>query len=143
MTAPVNFQQLVDGAGDAVMVSNAGGAIVYWNAACERLFGFSAQEAMGQSLDLIIPQRQQGRHWEGYHKTMASGITRYGTSLLKVPAVHKEGKPLSIAFTVSLLTDAAGAVEGIVAIVRDDTQRFNDERTLRKRIAELEAKAAS
>ena len=143
MTAPVNFQQLVDGAGDAVMVSDAGGAIVYWNAACERLFGFSAQEAMGQSLDLIIPQRQQGRHWEGYHKTMASGITRYGTSLLKVPAVHKEGKPLSIAFTVSLLTDAAGAVEGIVAIVRDDTQRFNDERTLRKRIAELEAKAAS
>ena len=143
MTAPVNFQQLVDGAGDAVMVSDAGGAIVYWNAACERLFGFSAKEAMGQSLDLIIPQRQQGRHWEGYHKTMASGITRYGTSLLKVPAVHKEGKPLSIAFTVSLLTDAAGAVEGIVAIVRDDTQRFNDERTLRKRIAELEAKAAS
>ena len=74
---------------------------------------------------------------------MASGITRYGTSLLKVPAIHKEGKPLSIAFTVSLLTDATGAVEGIVAIVRDDTQRFNDERTLRKRIAELEAKAAS
>ncbi len=143
MATPVNFQQLVDGAGDAIMVSDAGGAITYWNAACERIFGFTAQDAMGQSLDLIIPQRQQSRHWDGYHKTMASGITRYGTSLLKVPAIHKDGRPLSIAFTVSLLTDASGAVEGIVAIVRDDTQRFNDERALRKRIVELEAQAAS
>ncbi|MDY0745696.1 PAS domain-containing protein [Paucibacter sp. R3-3] len=136
----IDFQQLVAGAGDGIMVCNASGAITLWNAACERIFGFTAEEALGKNLDIIIPERQRGRHWEGYAHTMATAVTKYGADLLRVPALHKEpGKTLSIAFTVSLLLDDAGKVEGIVAIVRDETARFAEMRELRKRLTELES----
>ena len=124
------------------MACDAGGAITLWNAASQRIFGFSEADALGQSLDLIIPDRQRGRHWDGYHKTMASGVTKYGADVLRVPALHKDGRTLSIAFTVSMLKRADGEVDGIVAIVRDETARFQQERDLRKRVAELEAKLA-
>ncbi|WP_077038391.1 PAS domain-containing protein [Pelomonas sp. KK5] len=140
----IDLKQLVAGAGDGIMVCNAAGAIVLWNAACERIFGFTAEEALGQNLDIIIPERQRGRHWEGYAHTMATAVTKYGADLLRVPALHKEpGKTLSIAFTVSLLQDGDGKVSGIVAIVRDETARFAEMRELRKRLTELEAKVAS
>jgi PAS domain S-box-containing protein len=139
MQAAVDFEQLVRAIGDGVIVCDAAGAITFWNDAATRIFGFTADDALGKSLDLIIPERQRQRHWDGYHKTMATGETRYGHDLLRVPAVHKEGKPLSIAFTVALLHDAAGAVSAIVAVVRDETARWNDERALRARIRELEA----
>jgi PAS domain S-box-containing protein len=142
VSASIDFEQLVRGMGDAVVVSDANGAIVVWNAAATRLFGFSEQEALGQPLDLIIPDRLRGRHNEGYAKTVETGITRYGTSLLKVPALHKDGRQLSIAFTVALLTGAQGEVQGVAAIIRDDTARFNEDRAMRRRIAELEQAAA-
>jgi PAS domain S-box-containing protein len=130
---------LVAAFGDGVVVSDAAGTIVYWNAAATRIFGFTEADALGRSLDLIIPPRQQGRHWEGYHKTMATGETRYGSEVLRVPALHKEGRPLSIAFTVALLHGADGGVAGIAAVVRDDTARWNEERALKARVRELEA----
>ena len=142
MTSSVDFEQLVRSMGDAVVISDAQGAIQLWNAAATRLFGFSEEEAMGRPLDLIIPQRLRGRHNEGYAHTVASGITRYGTSLLRVPALHKDGRALSIAFTVALLTGPEGRVEGVAAIIRDDTARFNEDRALRRRLAELEEAAA-
>lgn len=134
----IDLGQLVEGAGDAIVVCDARGDIILWNPACERIFGFSRDEAMGRSLDLIIPERQRQRHWDGYVKTMETGITRYGTTLLKVPALHKEGRPLSIAFTVSLLHDSGGKVSAIVAIVRDETERFTQDRALKARLAQLE-----
>ena len=140
MSSNVDFQQLVEGAGDAIMVCDAEGAIVFWNRAAERIFGFTEAEALGRSLDLIIPERQRGRHWDGYRTTMATGITKYGADLLRVPALHKEGRTLSIAFTVSLLFSADRQVTGIVAIVRDETARFAEDRKQRARLAELEAK---
>nr|WP_310734662.1 PAS domain S-box protein [Azohydromonas caseinilytica] len=142
MMRPVNFEQLVRSMGDAVIVTDAAGAVVLWNEAATRIFGFSEADAMGQSLDLIIPERQRGRHWDGYMKTMSTGQTRYGSSLLRVPALHKDGRTLSIAFTVVLLTGPNGEVEGIGAVVRDETARFQEERVLRKRLAELEARLA-
>lgn len=141
MQTTVDASQLVAAMGDAVMVSDAQGAITLWNPACERMFGFTEAEALGQSLDLIIPERQRQRHWDGYEKSMATGQTRYGTTLLKVPALHKDGRTLSIAFTVALLTDATGKVTGIAAVVRDETARFAEDRALRKRVAELEGAA--
>jgi PAS domain S-box-containing protein len=134
----LDLNQLVAGAGDAIMVCDALGAIVLWNAASERIFGFTEADALGQSLDLIIPQRQRGRHWEGYHKTMETAVTRYGADVLRVPALHKDGHTLSIAFTVSMLKSADDKVTGIVAIVRDESKRFAEERELRKRLVELE-----
>jgi PAS domain S-box-containing protein len=138
MQTQVDFEQLVAAFGDGVVVCDAGGSIVFWNAAATRIFGFTDADALGQSLDLIVPQRQQQRHWDGYHKTMATGETRYGSDILRVPALHKEGKPLSIAFTVALLHGADGQVTGIAAVVRDDTARWNEERALRARVRELE-----
>jgi len=139
MQASIDHEQLVSAIGDAIVISDANGAITFWNPAAERMFGFTQAEAMGQSLDLIIPERLRGRHWEGYDKTMATGITRYGHDLLKVPAVDKNGKAMSIAFTVALLHGPDGKISGIVAVIRDETVRFQEERALRKRIAELEA----
>lgn len=138
MQANVDFKQLVEGAGDAIMVCDAKGAITFWNRAAERIFGFTEAEALGQSLDMIIPQRQRQRHWDGYHKTMETGITKYGADLLRVPALHKDGHTLSIAFTVSMLFSQNREVTGIVAIVRDETARFAEERKLRARLQEAE-----
>jgi PAS domain S-box-containing protein len=124
--------------GDAVIVADPLGNIVFWNDAATRIFGFTAVEAMGQNLTLITPQRLQQRHNAGYEKSMATGTTRYGTTLLKVPATHKDGRTLSIAFSVAMLFDAQHKVTGIAAVIRDETQRFQEDRELRKKLAGYE-----
>jgi PAS domain S-box-containing protein len=136
----MDFEKLVAAAGDAVVAADPKGRITLWNAAAQRIFGFTPAEALGQSLDLIIPARLRERHWQGYGKVMHSGETRYGAEVLRVPALRKDGRPLSIAFTVTLLKRDDGTVESIVAILRDDTARWNEERALKKRVADLEAK---
>ena len=129
---------VVSAVGDAVVACDASGAIVLWNPAAERLFGYSESEALGQSLDIIIPQRLQQRHWDGYHKTMETGHTKYGHDVLRVPAVDKSGRDMSIAFTVAMLNKSDGGPEYIVSIIRDETARFKKDRELRKRLAEVE-----
>jgi PAS domain S-box-containing protein len=141
MSVSIDLNQLVEAVGDAIVVCDASGAITLWNPAAERMFGFSQSEAMGQSLDLIIPERQRQRHWDGYNKTMETGQTKYGHDVLRVPALHKDGRPLSIAFTVALLYSPEKTVSAIVAIIRDETVRWGEERTLRQRLKELEAAA--
>ncbi|MGV3653844.1 MAG: PAS domain-containing protein [Noviherbaspirillum sp.] len=131
-------ESFVRAAGDAIVAAGPDGAILAWNPAAERIFGFTEAEALGASLDLIIPERQRQRHWEGYDKVMGSGQTRYGNDVLRVPALHKEGRPLSIAFTVTLLYTPERQVSAIIAIIRDETERWQEERRLRLRIAELE-----
>ena len=138
LETPIDYQQLVEVIGDAVVVADTSGAINLWNSAAERLFGFTQAEALGNSLDLIIPERLRGRHWAGFGKTMATGETRYSHDVLRVPAVHKDGRPLSIAFTIGLHYGPQREVIGIVAVIRDETTRFAEERNLRKRVAELE-----
>ena len=142
MQSEIDFRQLLDAVGDAVIAADASGAIVFWNPAATRLFGYAQNEAMGQSLDLITPQRHQKRHWDGYYKTMQTGQTKYGHDVLKVPAVHKDGHALSIAFTVALLHSPDQKVSSIVAVIRDETARFAEERNLRKRLTELETQFA-
>ena len=139
MQTTVDLNDLVSAVGDAVVVSDASGAITLWNKAAERLFGYSEAEALGQSLDIMIPERLRERHWEGYVKTMETGITRYGTDVLQVPAIDKAGRSFSIAFTVALLHGPDSKISGIAAVIRDDTRRFEKDRTQRKRINELEA----
>src|SRR4051812_14856450 len=108
---------IVVGTSDAVVVANQDGKITLWNGGAERIFGFSAAEAVGQSLDLIVPERLRQRHWAGYRRVMETGQTRYGTELLAVPAVRKDGTRLSIEFTVTLLRGDDGDVIGIAAIL--------------------------
>ena len=134
----IDYKQLVEALADAVIVADSSGAMRFWNPAAERLFGFTEAEALGNSLDLIVPDRFRERHWAGYERTMATGQTRYAHDVLRVPAVHKDGRPLSIAFTVGLLYGAQGNVTGILAVIRDETARFAEDRNLRKRLAELE-----
>jgi len=138
MNTNIDLSQLVESVGDAIIVVDAHEKIVMWNPAATRIFGYSESEALGNTLDLIVPERQRHRHNEGCRKSMETGITRYGTSLLKVPALHKDGSMLSIAFTVGMLFDEHQKVNGIVAIIRDETERFTQERALKKRIADLE-----
>ena len=142
LKTPIDYQQLVEVIGDAIVVADASGVIDLWNPAAERLFGFTQTEALGNSLDLIIPERLRARHWAGFGKTMATGETRYSHDVLRVPAVHKDGRTLSIAFTVRLLYGPQREVIGVAAVIRDETTRFAEEKNLRKRIAELEGQVA-
>lgn len=138
MNRVVNLENLSQHIGDAVVVSDVNEKIVLWNPAATRIFGFTEAEALGNTLDLIVPDRQKYRHNEGYSKSMKTGTTRYGSSVLKVPAKHKDGHMLSIAFTVGMLFDENHQATGVVAVIRDETERFAQERALKKRLAELE-----
>ena len=134
----INVDSFIQAAGDAIIAVGGDGKIVLWNPAAERIFGFTGADAVGQSLDLIIPERFRERHWNGFRQVMLSGHTRYGTEVLRVPALHKDGRALSIAFTVALVNSPDSQSFSIVAIVRDETHRWNEERELRRRLADLE-----
>ena len=136
---PFDSGELLRAAGDAIIAAGPDGSIVFWNPAAERIFGYSESEALGRPLDLIVPERFRQRHWDGYRRVMQTGVTRYGTDVLRVPAVHKDGRPLSIAFTVALLSSPEKQGRVIAAIIRDETTRWQEERALRQRLAELEA----
>ncbi len=131
-------RQIVEGTQEAIIFADRVGTIRLWNAGAEAMFGYSTVEAIGQSLDLIVPERQRGRHWEGYHKVMATGVTRYGKELLAVPAVRKDGTRISLEFTIVLLRDEAGVPMGTAALIRDVTARWQQERALKERLAALE-----
>jgi PAS domain S-box-containing protein len=117
---------------DAIIAADRDGLIRFWNPGAERIFGFAREEVLGQSLDLIIPERLRERHWSGFTRTMETGESRYGAGdLLSVPALRKDGKTISVEFTVVPLKEA-GEMQGIAAIMRDVTQRFEEMRRLRK-----------
>lgn len=141
MFSAIDFERFVQVAGDAVIAVGTDGKITLWNLAAQRIFGYSDDEVLGKSLDLIIPERFRERHWQGFREVAQSGRSKYGADVLRVPALHKDGQPLSIAFTVAILS-SAGRVDAIVAIVRDDTQRWQEERELRRRLTELEQASA-
>jgi PAS domain S-box-containing protein len=128
-------QQIVQAALDAIIVADSEGVIGLWNQGAEAMFGYSAEEALGQPLDLIIPERLQQRHWEGYQRVMATGATRYARELLAVPAVRKDGSRISLEFTITLLHDGDGKLLGAAAIIRDVTVRWQREKALRERRA--------
>jgi PAS domain S-box-containing protein len=133
-------ERIVDGSGDAIVFADRDGVIGLWNRGAEGIFGYSGAEAVGRTLDLIIPEKLQRRHWDGYRRVMETGVTRYGRDVLAVPAVHKDGSRRSIEFTVALVRDDGGSLVGIAAILRDVTARFEEARRLRARLRELEAR---
>jgi PAS domain S-box-containing protein len=136
-------RQIVEGTQEAIIFADRDGIIRLWNGGAEAMFGYQAEEAVGQTLDLIIPERLRKRHWEGYHKVMATGVTRYGRELLAVPALRKDGTRISLEFTIVMLRNEAGELIGTAALIRDVTTRWQEERVLQERLAKLQAQVAS
>ena len=123
---------------DAIVAADRDGLIRFWNPGAERLFGYSHNEAMSRSLDLIIPERLRERHWDGYRRLMETGKSRYGQGdVLSVPAIRKNGATVSVEFTVVPLQNN-GQMIGIAAIMRDVTGRFEEMRALKRKLAQLE-----
>jgi PAS domain S-box-containing protein len=132
MTIPDDLpRRILEGSPDAVLISDRSGTVVYWNAAAQRIFGFSPGEALGRSLEIIIPEQFRDRHWAAWERVMETGVTRYGDGrLLAVPALNKEGSRLSIEFSIQLLKGPEGRVEHVAAVIRDVTQRYLREKEL-------------
>ena len=135
--------RLVAGCPDAVIYADAQGRIRFWNKAATRIFGYAQAEALGQSLDLIIPERLRERHWRGYEHVMGGGESRYGTGdLLAVPARQKDGGQISVEFTILPMHDSSGAMLGIAAFLRDVTARLEEVRGLRREVVALKAQSS-
>ena len=132
------LQQLIENTADAILVADRQGLIRYWNIGAERMFGYSAAEAVGQSLDLIIPENLRARHWQGYFRVMETGWTKYLTERLSSPGARKDGSRLSLEFSMVLLRDEQGGVEGCATIMRDVTERWYKEKELKERLANCE-----
>ena len=139
---PKQFAELLVAAmPDAIVYADAAGVIRFWNRGATRIFGFAEAEAIGRSLDIIIPERLRARHWEGFSTTMQTGQSRYGEGqMLAVPAIRKDGAPISVEFTIVPFTGESGQMIGIAAIMRDATARFEELRNLRRQLASLASK---
>jgi len=138
MSDSINFKTLVNHIGEAVVISDRDENILFWNVSAERIFGYSSDEALGKTLSIITPERFRERHSKGYFHTMETGKTKYGNTLLRVPAIHKDGRPISIAFSVTMIFDDQDQPMAIAAIIRDETERFQEERKLKEKLATLE-----
>lgn len=116
-------QLIIARAADAIIYADCRGTIRRWNAAAERLFGFSAGEAIGHSLDLIIPERLRAAHWRGFDAAIASGATRLSGRPAVTRATHQSGQPLYVEMSFAVVNDADGAALGAVAIARDAAEK--------------------
>jgi PAS domain S-box-containing protein len=132
--------QLVQESPDIIMMADLNGIIRYWNRGAEQIFGYAASEAVGQSLDLIIPENLRERHWEGYNRVMASGVTKYTTGLLSSPGVKRDGSRVSLEFSMILLKDDTGGMQGCGTVMRDVTARWLREKELKTRLAACDAR---
>jgi PAS domain S-box-containing protein len=141
---PADFlDRLVRDCPDAIVYADAEGLIRFWNIGATRIFGYGEAEALGASLDLIVPERLRARHWQGYDEVMKGRASRYGEgALLAVPARHKDGRQISVEFTILPLRDPSGTLLGIAAFLRDATARFEEVRALRRELAALKAPGA-
>jgi len=136
------LRQLLDNAPEAILVADRSGIIRFWNSGAGQLFGHTAAEAVGRSLDLIIPENLRSRHWEGYWRVMASGETKYKTGLLSSPGLCKDGSRVSLEFSMVLLRDETGALQGCASIMRDVTRHWLQEKELRERLTACEVRLA-
>jgi PAS domain S-box-containing protein len=133
------FRAIIENTHVAVIVADEAGIIRVWNVGAQEIFGWTRQEALGNSMDLIIPEKYRARHWEGYFRTMRTGVTRYERERLAVPALTKNGTRISIEFNIALLKTPQATIAGIAALLTDVTARRQEDIALRKRLAALEA----
>ncbi len=136
------YQKIVEESPIGILYADQEGHIRFWNSGAEAMFGYRAEETVGKLMDLIIPENLRPRHWEGWAKVMATGVTKYGTEALAVPAIKKDGSRISIEFNIILLRAATGEILGAAATIQDVTKRWQQQKELRSRLAALEAKVA-
>lgn len=132
------YRRIVEQTTDAVIFADRKGLIRIWNRGAEAVFGFPAAEALGQSLDIIIPEELRKRHWEGYNRAIEAGRTRLGSRVLVTRGLHRDGSRLYVDLSFAVIVDDEGRAEGALAIGRNVTERYLADRALRKRVAELE-----
>ena len=127
-TATPLGELIIEQAAEAIVYANREGVIERWNAAAAAMFGFSAAEAIGQSLDLMIPEHLRQAHWRGFDAAMASGKTRLGGRPTLTRGLHKSGKKLYVEMSFATVVDDAGSALGSVAVARDVTERVEREK---------------
>ncbi|MBH42853.1 MAG: histidine kinase [Chloroflexi bacterium] len=133
-----SYREIVENSQDAIVLTNADGVIQIWNLGANKMFGYSPEEAVGQTLDIIIPDRFRDSHWDGFNNTMATGHSKYEEDMLSVPAIKKDGSRISIEFTIVMSKDDQGIPTGISAIIRDVSERRQQDKQMKDRVAELE-----
>ena len=132
------YKQIIENSQDAVIFVDRDGVVNLWNSGAEAIFGYKAEEIQEKNLDFIIPEKLRQRHWEGYQRVMKTGETRYGKELLKVPALRKDGRTISVEFTILLVRNRQNEIIGIASIIRDVTERWQREKELKKKLKLLE-----
>ena len=128
---------------EAVIFADRGGHIRIWNHGAEAIFGFSAGETIGASLDIIVPERFRRAHWSGFHKAIESGRTQHGGEVRTTRGLHKDGRKLYVELTFGLVRTLAGEVAGSVAIGRPGNERFAKDAGMQARVAALQLELAA
>jgi PAS domain S-box-containing protein len=138
MTDEIDSAALIEQSPDAVIFADRDGVIRVWNAAAERIFGYAAADALGQDLNIIIPESLRESHWAGYDRALAAGDTKYRGQSLATKAVRADGSPTYVELSFAIVHAADGSVIGALAHARDINERFERERAMRRRLRELE-----
>jgi len=135
-------QRIVEASSEAVIFADRDGLIRLWNPGAERIFGYASAEVLGQSLDVIIPERLRRAHWDAYDRSLETGQTKHTGAVLTTRSMHKDGRKLYVDLSFGLVKDANGFVLGAFAVGRDCTARYEAERAAKARLQELEATLA-
>lgn len=132
------FKGIVDQAPDAVIFADPSGAVTYWNEAAGRVFGFRPDEAVGQRLDIIIPEQFREAHWRGFDRALRDGDTKYRGQVLPTRASRADGETIYVELSFAIVKGSDGKVQGALAFARDITERWNRDREMRRKLRELE-----
>lgn len=132
-------QLIIESMPEALIFSDPEGAIKIWNAGATSLFGYTPEDALGRSLNLIIPDHLRKAHWDGFHQAIMRGSTTHGRRSAITRALHKAGQQLYVDMSFSVVGDNDGKIIGALAIARDATERYVEERNLRRQLAEMKS----
>ena len=123
---------------DGVIFADKDGVIRVWNKAAETIFGFDADTALGQTLDLIVPEQFREAHWTGFERAVATATTKYAGKALPTRSQRRDGSTIYVELSFAIVQDDSGAVIGALAHARDISERWAQDREQRRRLRELE-----
>jgi PAS domain S-box-containing protein len=139
----LNTEELIARAPDAIIFADCAGVIRLWNQAAETMFGHGATDAIGQTLDLIVPEPYRVAHWAGFSHAVKQGRFAKGDALLTSRALRKDGRIIAVELSAAIVRGPSGQVQGIMAIGRDVTERCARDQAQHERIASLERQLAA